>query len=120
MIGLPGETREDVFKTINFNRKLNADAANVYIIYPYPGTPISERYKVNFRDKEGNLIPVSEASSFHLSMMPPEEVEGLLKTFNLYLKLPEDMWMNIKKAEGSDESANSMFKKLKEYSLTVK
>jgi radical SAM superfamily enzyme YgiQ (UPF0313 family) len=120
MIGLPGETREDVFKTINFNKKLNADAANVYIIYPYPGTPISENFKVNFRDREGNLIPVSKASYFRLSEMPPEEVEGLLKTFNLYLKLPEDMWSEIKKAEAKNEEADNLFKILREYSLKIK
>ncbi len=120
MIGLPGETRKDVFTTIKLNKKLNVDAANVYIIYPYPGTPISERHKLNFRDKKGKIIPVSRASDFNLSKMPPLEVEGLLKTFNLYLKLPEKMWPKIEKAEGNSKKSQKLFQELSQYSLSIK
>lgn len=109
MIGLPGETREDVFETIKLNRRLNVESVNVYILYPYPGTGIYEKYKINIRDKEGNIIPISEASSFSLSKMPPSEVDGLLKTFDLYLKLPEEKWPLIKEAETNSEIAESLF-----------
>jgi anaerobic magnesium-protoporphyrin IX monomethyl ester cyclase len=112
MIGLPGETREDIFQTIKFNKSLNIEAANVYIIYPYPGTFIHEKYKINIFDNNGDIIPVSQASSFHLSKIEPHEVEGLLKTFNLYMRLPETLWPIIELSEGESNAAKELYDRL--------
>ena len=40
MIGLPGETRDDVLSTIEFARELEPDFAHITILTPFPGTPI--------------------------------------------------------------------------------
>lgn len=42
MIGLPGETRDDVFETINFALELDADYAEFNICIPYAGTEMYE------------------------------------------------------------------------------
>ncbi|MDC0336051.1 B12-binding domain-containing radical SAM protein [Pseudodesulfovibrio sp.] len=105
MIGLPGETRENVFETIRLNKRMGVSAANVYIIYPYPGTAISERYGVHFRNEDGSSVSVEEASSYNLSAMSPDEVEGLLSTFNIYLALPEERWEEVRLAEGGTPEA---------------
>lgn len=42
MIGLPGERREDVLKTLDFAMKLNTDSAQFSIATPFPGTPFFE------------------------------------------------------------------------------
>lgn len=120
MIGLPGETREDVFKTISLNKKLNVDSVNVYIIYPYPKTEISEEYGIKLRNGDNRIISVSESSSFSFSKMDPAEVEGLLKTFDLYLKLPEEMWPIINIAEGCDKTAEQLRLALYNYTSSVK
>jgi len=112
MIGLPGETRENVFETIKFNKKLGAKAASVYIIYPFPGTEIAQIHGTNYRDKGGKMIPMSQAARFNLSHMSPAELEGLRKTFNLYLVLPESYWGKIKEAEGCDERSQQKFQEL--------
>jgi radical SAM superfamily enzyme YgiQ (UPF0313 family) len=112
MIGLPGETREDIFKTIKFNKSLNIEAANVYILYPYPGTPIYEKYRINIFDNNGDIVPVSQASSFHLAEIEPKEVEGLLKTFNLYMRLPENLWSIIELSEGESNEAKELYNRL--------
>jgi len=69
MIGLPGETRENVFETIEFNRKMNVKSGNIYIVYPFPRTQISLKHKVKYRPKNGKIIPMSKGSVFHLSKM---------------------------------------------------
>lgn len=115
MIGLPGETRENVFETIKLNKKLSVAAANVYILYPYPGTEIARRYNVNFRDKDGKIIHEDRSSVFAFSKMPPEEVEGLLKTFNLYLVLPEELWPVVRYAEKNDRLGTEIFGALTKY-----
>lgn len=119
MIGLPEETRENVFETITFNKSLNVSAANVYILYPYPGTEIYSKYKLRFRDETGSIIPVSRASSFALSRMSPEEVEGLHKTFGLYLMLPEELWQVVRYAEGKGAMAEEIHDALSQYAGTL-
>ncbi len=114
MIGLPGETRDNVFETIRFNKDLGIKAANVYIVYPFPGTEISSIHKTNYRDADGKMIPMSEAAGFNLSRMSREELEGLRKTFNLYLVLPETYWDQIGQAEGQDERSQRVFDELEE------
>ena len=109
MVGLPGETRENVFETINLNRELNVSACNCYVIFPYPGTPIAISSGKDYRDMNGEFIPVEKASSFLLSKMSADEVEGLHKTFNLYLHLPQNMWDIVQAAEGNSIRANNLF-----------
>lgn len=118
MIGLPGEKRENVFETIRFNKKLGIKAANVYILYPFPGTEISRVYGTNYRDSNGKMIPMSEAARFNLSCMPRDELEGLRKTFNLYLVLPESYWPRIEEAEGKDERSQKVFEELEALAAT--
>jgi len=38
MVGIPGETQEDILKTIRLNRRIGTDFADVSIFQPYPGT----------------------------------------------------------------------------------
>ncbi len=40
ILGYPGETEEDINKTINFSIKLNPDYSQYSILTPFPGTPI--------------------------------------------------------------------------------
>ncbi|MCE5215093.1 MAG: B12-binding domain-containing radical SAM protein [Methanobacterium sp.] len=40
ILGFPGETLEEINKTINFSIKLNADYSQYSILTPFPGTPI--------------------------------------------------------------------------------
>lgn len=109
MIGLPNETRDNVFETISLNRELKVAACNCYVIYPYPGTPIAINSGKPYRDSNGKFIPVEEASSFLLSKMKADEVDGLYKTFNLYLHLPQSMWDIVKEAEGNSSVARDLF-----------
>jgi len=40
MIGLPGETRAEALRTLEFARELRADFAHITVLTPFPGTPI--------------------------------------------------------------------------------
>ena len=116
IIGCPGETREQVFETIELNRKLSVASCNVYIMFPYPGTPIQIESKLPIRDKNGRLHKVSEAKNLRLSKIPPDELEGLEKTFNIYLNLPKTLWPIIKLSE-SKINWTTILAPLKEFSI---
>jgi anaerobic magnesium-protoporphyrin IX monomethyl ester cyclase len=120
MLGLPGETREDVFRTIALNKKCNIEAVNVYIVYPYPGTELSDKYKINCFESDHTVIPVSKASQFAMSKMTPSEVEGMLKTFDLYVLLPEQLWPIIEIAEKDTPTSRLLMQALKGNALTLK
>ena len=97
MIGLPEETKENVFETIQLNKDLDLPTVNVFILYPYPGTEISREYNTPLRDQNRNIIPVGEAPRFNLSKLTNEELKKFLTTFEFYVKLPENLWPEIEK-----------------------
>ena len=45
MLGVPGETEQDIFATIDMNRRLEIDFADASIFQPYPGTRAFEYCK---------------------------------------------------------------------------
>ena len=47
ILGIPGETREDVLSTIDFACKLDPDLAQFTICTPYPGTPMYDEAMEN-------------------------------------------------------------------------
>ena len=118
LVGSPEETRENVFETIRLNKKLKVDAANVYIVYPFPGSILYKKYNVNILDENNRIIPMSKADVFNFSQMTHDEVVGLQKTFNLYLHLPEELWPIIRLAEDDTEQGKCIFTALKEFAAS--
>jgi len=116
IIGCPGETRENVFETIELNRKLNVEACNVYIMFPYPGTPIQIQSQIPIRDDNGKLIKVDHAKNLGLSEISPDELESLEKTFNIYLNLPKSLWPIIELSENKENWRNILYY-IKEFSI---
>jgi len=49
-----------------------------------------------------------------MSKIKYEELKGLQRTFNLYVKMPKSEWEMVRKAEKFDEEGNLAFKKLRE------
>lgn len=119
IIGFPGETRENVFETIELNRQLGALSCNVYILFPYPGTAIQKEYEIPLRRADGKILPVSEAKNLGLSSMMPDELEGLQNTFNLYLTLPKSLWPLVTLAESTDGNGHAIHSILKAYSVAL-
>jgi len=109
MIGLPYDTKETIFDTINLNREIGPTSFSVTMLEPYRGTPIRE-----LCEKEGldpNHETVYNKAQFIPKGMTKEELEGLFKTFALYIKLPISEWENIKKSEKDDELYLNLLKK---------
>ena len=42
MLGLPGETSEDIQATIELNRQVNPDGVRISYYHRYPGTPLGD------------------------------------------------------------------------------
>jgi len=113
IIGIPEETREEVFDTINLNRAVKTDSISVFIFTPYRGT----RLRVYCLEK-GYISPQtysaghSKKSILNMPSMACEEITGLLRTFPLYVKFPKRDYDLIRIAERFDEEGNKVFKQL--------
>ena len=64
IIGLPGETRESIRKTIDFAKRLDNETIQVSIAHPYPGTEFYDYVKKNglitidsMTDETGHQLP---------------------------------------------------------------
>lgn len=91
MIGTPGETIDDIHKTIEFAKKLNPDAVNFSITIPMPGTEMFNiankmgTIKVNsFRDYDFSNYPIFESQN-----LPKEKV------FELHNKADGQFYMRF-------------------------
>jgi radical SAM superfamily enzyme YgiQ (UPF0313 family) len=104
MIGLPHETRENIFETIELNRKCKPDSSSVAFLEPYQNTAI-------FKDcVDSGYIPKDYVATFDFfnphvvgHSFTADELRGLLKTFMLYVKIPKYLWWLIKPCEKGNE-----------------
>ncbi len=103
IIGFPDETRELAFDTVNLNRSIKADSINAFFFVPYGGTSLRE-YCV----KKGYLNPATRPDSLmrssilNMPQFSSEQISGLVKTFPLYVKMPQIYFDKIKIAERND------------------
>ena len=89
MVGLPGETVEQAFKTVRINAKVRPDFPWCSVLQPYPGTQIRKRIEADL----GQSLPVDEigASYFTTSVVRGKEIrqlENLQKFFHLAVRFP--------------------------------
>ncbi len=88
IIGLPMETPELAFDTIELNRRLPDEivAAGAFIFTPYHGTPLRETsIQKGYISPELICTETSNTSSRSLLNMPqfsPEQIQGLMRTFS--------------------------------------
>jgi len=119
MMGLPDETREEVFETLEINRKISKilkgdHNLNVFTFVPFSGTYLRDLcIEKGYIDKD-SPIPFSFYKESMLTMptMSKAEIAGLEKTACLYIGLPKSYWPDIKIAEQDNEEGNRMFDKL--------
>ena len=103
IIGFPRETREDIMRTIEINRQINPDSIVVNSFRPYSGT---ELRKICI---EMGLIPAEERAednrvygAFYNGVLSAEELEGIRRAFNYYVKFPKKRWDEVRRAETND------------------
>lgn len=119
MIGFPFENRELIFDTINLNKelyKLNKKLEfNVWMFVPFRGCELFDLCEENHLLPDESYFTTTEfedESVLNFSNDYKRDLKGLMKTFNLYVKLPEKYYPQIKIAEQNDDVGNRMFKEL--------
>tara|TARA_Y100000590_G_scaffold418654_2_gene519660 strand:+ start:476 stop:2101 length:1626 start_codon:yes stop_codon:yes gene_type:complete len=102
IIGLPHETRDDIFKTIELNREAKPDSATVTFFHPYRGAPLRklcvEEGLINAEDSKHEDMYRTE-SQLNMPQITKKELSNLMQAFQLYFKLPKKFWPLIKESE---------------------
>src|SRR3989344_3644243 len=116
MIGFTDETRELIFETIDFNRQLSGyDSLTVSIFTPYHGSKLREEaIQKGYLDPEAMTTHTTASSLFTMPQLSKEAIDGLIKTFTMYVGFPKKWWPNIEKAEKFTPEGQKIFTKLKE------
>lgn len=113
ILGMPEETRENIFETIEFVRKCKPRSVNSNIFIPYEGTALRE-----YCLSKGYLKPdyQRDSSSWKTVLKMPQitgrEIEDLMRTFVLYATLPKKYWKKIEAVEKFPDENVSLQKEL--------
>lgn len=116
IIGLPFETREDIFETIELNRICKADSVSLSIFVPYPGTYLREVcIENNLIDKNQEIVGDGTIPNIKSDFLSNSQLIGIYNTFLLYIKAPKIFFPLIKLCELN----NWLFKKLRNCLLRI-
>ena len=114
MIGFPDETRELIFETIELNRQFsNYDSFTVSIFTPYHGTKLREEaVQKGYLDANTITTHTTSSSLLRMPQLSIEAIDGLMRTFTMYVGFPKTWWPYIERAEKFTPEGNEIFKKL--------
>ena len=90
MVGMPNETENMIIDTIKMNKKLEVDAHNVCIFYPFPGTKLGDlcEEKGWIAGTGANLESYYYDTILEMPQLDRFTILTYQKFFPLYLKIP--------------------------------
>ncbi len=118
IVGLPGETRETIRKTIDFAKKLDNETIQVSIAHPYPGTEFH-----NYAEKNG-LISIGNIVDDHGNQLPKVVYENLDEAelmdwverfYSEYYFRPKVIWRMVRKVLFNSHDRKRLMKEGREY-----
>jgi hopanoid biosynthesis associated radical SAM protein HpnJ len=117
IVGLPGESRESLRKTIDFAKKLDVETIQVSIGHPYPGTEFYDYVKKNnlitidsMTDESGHQLP----NIMYPGLNRGELVEWVERFYGEYYFRPKAAWRVVKKAIVNNDVPR-LYKEAREY-----
>jgi hopanoid biosynthesis associated radical SAM protein HpnJ len=118
IIGLPGETRESIRRTINFAKKLDNETIQVSIAHPYPGTEFYDYARKNdlitidsMTDETGHQLP----NIIYPGLDRGELVEWVEKFYGEYYFRPKVAWRVVRRSLFDSSERKRLYKEAREY-----
>lgn len=118
IVGLPGESRESIRKTIDFAKKLDNETIQVSIAHPYPGTEFYDYAKKNnlisignIVDDRGNQLP----KVIYPGLDEAELMDWVERFYSEYYFRPRVIWRMVSKAMWDPHERKRLTKEAKEY-----
>ena len=118
IIGLPGESRESIRRTIEFAKQLDCETIQVSIAHPYPGTEFYEYVKQNglitidpMTDERGHQLP----NIVYPGLDRAELVDWVERFYGEYFFRPKVVWRIVRKAVFDGAERRRLLKEAREY-----
>jgi len=118
IIGLPGETRESIRKTIDFAKRLDTETIQVSVAHPYPGTEFYDYVKQNgliaiesLTDDSGHQLP----NIIYPGLDRAELMDAVEQFYGEYYFRPKVVWRVVRKAIFNGEERRRLTKEAREY-----
>lgn len=119
IVGLPGESRESIRRTIDFAKRLDVETIQVSIAHAYPGT---EFYDFARKNALVNLGPMSDEQGHQLpNVIYPgildegEMVEWVERFYGEYYFRPKAAWRIVRRAMFDSNDRRRLYKEAKEF-----
>jgi radical SAM superfamily enzyme YgiQ (UPF0313 family) len=120
IVGLPGETRESIRKTIDFAKKLDNETIQVSIAHPYPGTEFYDYARKNdlisignMTDEVGHQLPKVVYKDKNLN--EAELMDWVERFYGEYYFRPRVIWRVVRKAIFNSHDRKRLTKEAREY-----
>jgi len=118
IIGLPGETKETIARTIDYAKELDADTVQVSVAHAYPGTELYEYAAKNGflateqrSDDGGHQLPHIVYPGLSLEDM----MAGMNTFYDSYYLRPHVVWRIVKKALWDSHERKRLYEEAVEY-----
>ncbi|MEO8026623.1 MAG: hopanoid biosynthesis associated radical SAM protein HpnJ [Bryobacteraceae bacterium] len=118
IIGLPGESRETIRRTIDFAKELDCETIQVSLGHAYPGTEFFEHAKANglvtldsMTDDKGHQLPNVVYPGFDKA----ELVDWVERFYGEYYFRPKAAWRIVRRAMFDSNDRKRLYKEAREY-----
>jgi radical SAM superfamily enzyme YgiQ (UPF0313 family) len=118
IVGLPGESRESIRRTIDFAKRLDVDTIQVSIAHPYPGTEFYSYVQQNglitldaMTDETGHQLP----NIRYPGLGRAELVDWVERFYGEYYFRPRVVWRVVRKAVWDGSERRRLYKEAREY-----
>ncbi len=118
IVGLPGETRDTLRKTVEFAKRLDCETIQVSIAHPYPGTEFYDYAVKNslitidsMTDETGHQLP----NVVYPGLDRAELVEAVERFYGEYYFRPRVIWRVVRKAIWDAGERRRLYKEAREY-----
>jgi len=118
IVGLPGETRESIRKTIDFAKRLDNETIQVSIAHPYPGTEFYDYAQKNdlisignMTDEVGHQLP----KVIYKDLNEAELMDWVERFYSEYYFRPRVIWRVVRKALWNSHDRRRLTKEAREY-----
>jgi len=118
IVGLPGETRESLRRTIDFSKRLDCETIQVSIAHPYPGTEFYDYAVTNklltidsMTDEGGHQLP----NVVYPGLDRAELVEWVERFYGEYYFRARVIWRVVHKALWDSGERRRLYKEAREY-----
>ena len=119
IVGLPGETRESIRRSIDFAKRLDTETIQVSVAHPYPGTEFYDLVKGNqslvtldrMTDETGHQLP----NISYTDLDQAEMMEWVERFYDEYYFRPKAAWRIVRKALFNGRERQRLYKEAREF-----